>query len=91
MRRRALLAASMQRGGSNLITFTIDGTEYQAEEGMTWFDWCNDTYYSKGEWVVVGNAVYNKYHTVLIRVYIYDTIVSGQNYMLGALGSGGGI
>ena len=23
-----------------LITFTIDGTEYQAEEGMTWAEWC---------------------------------------------------
>ena len=34
-----------------LITFTIDGTEYQAEPGMTWGDWVEseynvDNYYS---------------------------------------------
>lgn len=28
----------------NLITFTIDGTEYQAEEGMTWEEWINSEY-----------------------------------------------
>ena len=31
-------------GGSNLITFTVDGTEYQAEEGMTWGDFYNSDY-----------------------------------------------
>lgn len=30
----------------NLITFTIDGTEYQAEEGMTWADWYVSNYNS---------------------------------------------
>jgi hypothetical protein len=28
----------------NLITFTIDGTEYQAEEGMTWGEWVDSEY-----------------------------------------------
>lgn len=32
-------------GGSNLITFTINGTEYQAEEGMTFYDWAISEYY----------------------------------------------
>lgn len=27
-----------------LITFTIDGVEYQAEEGMTWEEWINSEY-----------------------------------------------
>lgn len=27
-----------------LITFTIAGTQYQAEEGMTWEQWCNSAY-----------------------------------------------
>ena len=27
-----------------LITFTIDGVEYQAEEGMTWREWCESEY-----------------------------------------------
>jgi hypothetical protein len=28
----------------NLITFKIDGSEYQAEEGMTWEEWVNSEY-----------------------------------------------
>ena len=28
----------------DLITFTIDGTEYQAEEGMTWGEWVDSEY-----------------------------------------------
>lgn len=28
----------------NMISFTIDGTSYQAEEGMTWYEWCNSDY-----------------------------------------------
>ena len=31
-----------------MITFTIEGTEYQAEEGMTWGEWCNSTYNTGG-------------------------------------------
>lgn len=27
-----------------IITFTVNGTEYQAEEGMTWEEWCNSGY-----------------------------------------------
>lgn len=35
----------MKRGGDgNLITFTIDSIEYQAEEGMTWGEWVNSKY-----------------------------------------------
>ena len=29
---------------ANLITFTIDGTECQAEEGMTWGEWADSSY-----------------------------------------------
>lgn len=29
---------------SNLISFTIDGVLYQAEEGMTWEEWCESEY-----------------------------------------------
>lgn len=31
-----------------LITFTIDGTSYQAEEGMTWREWVNSQYNTSG-------------------------------------------
>lgn len=33
---------------SNLITFTIDGTSYQAEEGMTCMEWCASDYNTGG-------------------------------------------
>ena len=35
-------------GGANMIAFTIDGTEYQAEEGMTWGEWCDSEYNTDG-------------------------------------------
>ena len=33
---------------ANLINFTIDGTSYQAEEGMTWGNWINSAYNTGG-------------------------------------------
>lgn len=32
-------------GAISLITFTINGTEYQAEEGMTFYDWAMSEYF----------------------------------------------
>ena len=32
----------------NIITFTIDGVEYEAEEGMTWGEWCDSEYNTDG-------------------------------------------
>lgn len=40
--------------GVTLITFTIDGTEYQAEEGMTWVEWCVSEYNIGDEWHTAG-------------------------------------
>ena len=34
-----------------LISFTIAGKSYQAEEGMTWEDWCNSDYNTGGFYV----------------------------------------
>jgi hypothetical protein len=31
-----------------LITFTVNGIEYQSEEGMTWKEWCNSEYNTAG-------------------------------------------
>ena len=41
---------------ASLISFTIDGTSYQAEEGMTWADWC-DSDYSGGTYAPHPNLV----------------------------------
>ena len=49
--------SSIESLGNNLITFTIDGSEYQAIEGMTWGEWIDseyntDDYYYTGSWFV---------------------------------------
>ena len=31
-----------------LITFTVDGASYQAEEGMTWGEWLQSNYAAEG-------------------------------------------
>lgn len=36
-------------GSVTLITFTIAGDTYQAEEGMTWGDWVNSIYNTNNE------------------------------------------
>lgn len=40
---------------TNLISFTIAGTSYQAEEGMTWEQWVNSSYNTGGFYVIDGN------------------------------------
>ena len=37
-----------------MITFTIDGTKYQAEEGMTWVEWCASEYNIGDKWHTDG-------------------------------------
>lgn len=39
---------NLAHNGNKLITFTIDGTTYQAIDGMTWEEWVNSTYNTKG-------------------------------------------
>ena len=39
-----------------VINFTIDGTSYQADEGMTWAEWCDSSYNTNG-YAVYGSAV----------------------------------
>lgn len=37
-------SVTVTKGGATLISFTIDGTSYQAEEGMTWAQWVDSSY-----------------------------------------------
>ena len=72
---------------TNLITFTIDGVEYQAEEGMTWEEWVNSEYNVNDYWInsdgVVqisnyefvthyGSGGYAKHDDVIIASYNYS-------------------
>ena len=49
--------SSGSEGSSELISFTINGTTYQAEEGMTWDEWCSSSYNTKG-YSCSNNLVY---------------------------------
>lgn len=44
-----------QSGG--LITFTIEGVEYQAEEGMTWRVWCESIYNTDWFYITTGSNI----------------------------------
>ena len=74
--------------GKPMISFTIDGTIYQAEEGMTWAEWCESNYNTgdatKGESSIyyLGLTVVIGQHTVLpseqiIHLQEYTTANSG--------------
>ena len=41
----------------NLISFTVDGTIYQAEDGMTWAEWC-DSKYNPGHFYIKQHSVF---------------------------------
>lgn len=48
-----------------MISFTIDGTTYQAESGMTWSEWCQSSYDTGGYYVGEFNRVMNSEHYVV--------------------------
>lgn len=78
-----------------LISFTINApdTGYnqvnrtcQAEEGMTWAEWCDSEYNTDGEFSVSNGRVWNG--TLYIKnVSSTDVIIDGQSY---SFDSGGG-
>lgn len=79
-----------------LISFTLSyGTEFQAEEGMTWGEWCESDYNAENfsvQWdtVRIGNTRYNDYVTYNgVRVTPTDLIVNGGVYGTEAWTSGG--
>lgn len=47
---------NLAHNGNKLITFTIDGTTYQAIDGMTWGEWVNSEY-NTGGFSISNNAV----------------------------------
>ena len=71
-----------------LISFTIDGTSYQAEEGMTWGDWVNSEY-DNDEFSVDINAI--KKGILFVSnggsniVYTNNQITANAAYVFGSL------
>ena len=43
-----------------LISFTINGDSYQAEEGMTWQEWVNSDYNVNDNFYISGNYIYRR-------------------------------
>lgn len=81
---------------SNLITFTVDGTSYQAELGMTWYDFCNSEY-NTDNWYILENLVIVGYDAPYDLALTYNNdyvsynnlILSNGEYSQKPYGSGG--
>ena len=77
-------------GGVELISFTIAGTSYQAEEGMTWEEWCDSEYNTGNVGVTTSGDVYLGNATKLIstdgtysnRIKSTSVIIAGQTYVI---------
>ena len=52
-----------------IITFTIDGVEYQAEEGMTWGEWVDSEYNTDSYYI----------ENTYVRPSAYEEIVDASN------------
>ena len=78
----------------SLISFTIDSTTYQAEDGMTWEEWVESDYNIDG--YTIGSA-FNSINSTTGKYVAYSgshelytaTIVSGRDYTLVTSISGG--
>ena len=63
---------------NKLITFTIDGTTYQAMNGMTWGEWVNSEYNTGGfsilnSYVVKDNYMIQERNNFIKETYIIDS------------------
>lgn len=62
------------------ISFTIDTTTYQAENGMTWEQWV-ESEYNTGGWFVFGeSSIMNGSYRYISNVVPTDIIVSNNSY-----------
>lgn len=72
---------------ATLISFTINGTEHQAVEGMTWAEWCDSEYNTVGADCDDGTMVHYTLTSFIVGVSESDTIIDGNAYTL-AVGGG---
>lgn len=76
-----------EEGEVSLISFTIESTSYQAEEGMTWGEWCNSEYNTDGYYIDDDDSISNQSVSAWIGtsgnyVFSQDIIIEGYNYVL---------
>jgi hypothetical protein len=86
---------------ANLISFTIAGTQYKSEAGMTWGEWVESEYNTGG--FIIGSSINSgEYYTITTtqRDYtvafnsntVFSTDVINENeYQLITLSGGGGV
>lgn len=79
---------------AKLINFTIDGTSYSAEEGMTWEQWCNSNYNTYGYVIDYNGYIaagvghdYVAFSDSLVESD--DVIINNRNYTHHDVGTGG--
>lgn len=61
----------------SLITFSIEGHDYQAEEGMTWYEWANSSYNTTDGYVYTEENVEYIYAAGIGIQIGKDVIVAG--------------
>ena len=69
----------------SLISFTIDGTSYQAEEGMTWEQWVNSDYNT--EFSVLDNTIYNSRRNGYVDGVVCSDIIQANSYLIHLAGA----
>ena len=77
----------------SLINFTINGTSYQAEEGMTWGEWVASSYNTYGLVISSDGKVKNKFGSAYIanrQVAITSDDIIKPNYEYLLVSNSGG-
>lgn len=74
---------------AKLISFTIDGTSYQAEEGMTWAEWVDSEYNINGYFLSSNSIIDSSGARLVAGVNGTDTIKDNSAYRLKHIGGGG--
>lgn len=64
---------------SGLISFTIDGVEFWAENGMTWAQWYESSYNTSPVYIEI-DYLWSDYLTNHVIGTLTDTIVDGEDY-----------
>lgn len=68
--------------GSNLMSFTIDGTTYSAERGMTWQEWYDSSYNTSPVYIESDYICSNDLSNQIIG-FLSAVIMEGKNYPIG--------
>lgn len=71
-----------------LISFTIGSTTYQAEEGMTWADWCASEYNTDGWYEHPMTGTPSDGYVAVTLVTMEDEIIVDTEYNTGSLPEG---